>query len=271
MLRIGVVGYGYVGKVMHKYFKQKYDTVFTDPMYPPGIEEDSVTLKDINECDLAVVCVPTKMNEDGSCDTTIVEETVKNLCTPLVLIKSTIAPGTTDRMQEGNLTSKIVFSPEYCGESTYNTGHDFVQNAANEPFYIFGGPAEATSKMCDIFTPISGPTKTYYQCTAIEGEIIKYMENSFLGTKVMFTYEMDQICKAFGAEFHKVREGWLLDPRINKSHTTVFNHNEQPFGGKCLPKDINAIVKACRDIGYDPKFLAELLLSNDRLGKIRKA
>jgi nucleotide sugar dehydrogenase len=271
MVKVGIVGLGYVGKVMFEFFSKKYDTWYYDTaasgmkLFLPKF----VSMERINTMNLAVVCVPTAMKGDGSCDTSIVEKVVGELETDLILIKSTVTPGTTDKLMARYPNKRIVFSPEYCGESTYNTGHDFVQDASNEPFYIFGGDSKDTSAMCDLFAPIAGPTKTYYQCTAIEAELIKYMENAFLGTKVVFTYEMDQICKTFGADFHKVREGWLLDPRINRSHTAVFNHNKEPFGGKCLPKDINAIVKACRDAGYDPRFLAELLLSNDRIGEKR--
>ena len=60
-----------------------------------------------------------------------------------------------------------------------------------------------------------------------------------------------------------MREGWLLDPRIGRSHSAVFTDN-RGFGGKCLPKDVNAIVRAASEVGYAPALLAEVLASNDR-------
>jgi len=258
-MKIGIVGYGYVGEAMCNFFMSKYEVFVFDGPKGLGMEAD------INKCDMAVVCVPTPMGEDGACDTSIVEQVVGWIDTPLILIKSTVSPGTTDRLIN-KYGKRIVFSPEYCGEPDYDPGHNFASNAANEPFHVFGGNPEDTSAVTQIVSRLAGPTKVYYQVSAIEAEIIKYMENAFLGTKVVFTYEMQKICETLGADFHKVREGWLLDPRINKSHTMYFADNESPFGGKCLPKDINGIIQACEAAGYSPGFIKELLASNKRLG-----
>jgi UDPglucose 6-dehydrogenase len=92
---------------------------------------------------------------------------------------------------------------------------------------------------------------------------VKYMENSFLATKVAFVNEFYEICRSFGADWHAVREGWLLDPRIGRSHSAVFTAN-RGFDGKCLPKDVNAIVRAASEVGYRPALLAEVLASNAR-------
>ena len=66
-----------------------------------------------------------------------------------------------------------------------------------------------------------------------------------------------------------MRELWLLDPRVNKMHTAVFTENNKPFGGKCFPKDISALVKFAQKNGYEAKFLEEVIRSNERVGKIR--
>jgi len=259
-MKVGIIGYGYVGEAMERFFNKKYETWVFDGPKGLGLEAD------VNGCDLAIVCVPTPMAEDKSCDTSIVEQVVEWCDAPLILIKSTVAPGTTDRLKE-KYGKRIVFSPEYCGEPDYDPGHNFATNAANEPFHIFGGAPEDTAAVVQAVSRIAGPTKTYMQVSAVEAEIIKYMENSFLGLKVVFTYEMQRICEAIGADFYKVREGWLLDPRVNKSHTMYFEDNETPFGGKCLPKDLNGIVRECEKRGYSPDLIKEALKSNERLSK----
>ena len=66
-----------------------------------------------------------------------------------------------------------------------------------------------------------------------------------------------------------MRELWLLDPRINKMHTAVFAQNNKPFGGKCFPKDINALARYAKKIGYEARLLEEVIKSNERIGKIR--
>jgi UDPglucose 6-dehydrogenase len=128
---------------------------------------------------------------------------------------------------------------------------------------ILGGDPPARRQFIDLLQPVLGPARTYFQCTAIEAEIIKYMENAYLATKVTFVSEFRKICEAFGADWHTVREGWLLDPRIEPTHTAAFA-SEPGFGGKCLPKDLTAIIRAATDAGYDPRFLTEVLHSNQR-------
>lgn len=269
-IKIGVVGCdGYVGRAMVNFFMNKYNVAGVDNAMPAEHIIEAAW-NNINEnCLLGVVCVPTQSKEDGSCDTSIVEEVVAKLETPLILIKSTIAPGTVDRLQAMYPEKRIVFSPEYCGESDYNPGHNFLGNVANEPFYIFGGDRADTAAVLEIVQRIAGPTKKYMQCTAKEAELIKYFENTFLGVKVVLAYEFHQICRQFDVDWNTVREGWLLDPRINPSHTSVFADNVEPFGGKCLPKDIKALVAACREVGYEPGFVSSTLLNNELLGERR--
>ena len=86
------------------------------------------------------------------------------------------------------------------------------------PFLIVGGDQSDSREIVEILEPIMGPTKTYFTCSALEAEVIKYMENSFFATKVTFVNEFFNICQALGANWYRVREGWLLDPRINKMH-----------------------------------------------------
>jgi UDP-N-acetyl-D-mannosaminuronate dehydrogenase len=93
--KIGIVGNGYVGKAFYNFFKSHYEVFIYDPAYNLSNTKD-----DINKCDLAVVCVPTPENEDGSCNTTIVEESINWIQTPLILLKSTVEVGTTDRLIE---------------------------------------------------------------------------------------------------------------------------------------------------------------------------
>jgi len=268
-MKIGIIGCdGFVGKAMVDFFVKGYSCAGVDAAWKE--QKQIVDAWDnINKnCELGVVCVPTPMSYTAECDTSIVKEVVQRLETPLILIKSTVPPGTTDRLRE-ETGKRIVFSPEFCGEPDYDPGHNFQNTVANEPFYIFGGDSQDTSKLVDIIQRIAGPTKKYFQCTAKEAETIKYFENTFLGVKVLLSYEFHQICNAIGVDWNTVRSGWLLDPRVNPSHTSVFHDQGAPFGGKCLPKDINALVKFSEKAGYLPEFIEELLKSNTRLGKLR--
>ncbi len=254
-MRVGIIGLGTVGKAMSQQFSRAAEIVGFDPAV-----SDRYPADDLADCAFAVICVNTPMSPDGSCDTSNVEEAVRRLPVDRVLIKSTVAPGTTDRLAV-ETGKQICFSPEYIGETSYSP---WAGDSHGVPFVIVGGDPAARTWLMDRMTPILGPDKAFLGCSALEAELIKYMENSFLATKVTFVNEFYEICRAFGADWHTVREGWLMDPRVGRSHSAVFP-SDRGFGGKCLPKDVNAIVKAATQAGYRPQFLAEVLASNDRL------
>lgn len=265
-IKIGIIGYGYVGKAMYDFFTIKYNTIWYDPYI-----SDSSTKEDINTCNLAVICVPTPTNlSDGSCDTSIIDNIIEWLETPVILIKSTISPGTTDRLIHKS-SKAICFSPEYIGESDYDTGrHNFNKNVLNSSFITIGGDSIIADKIIDIIIPIMGPNKKYHITTALTAELAKYMENCYLSTKVVFCYEFEQICKTFNTSYNAVRECWLLDPRMESSHSVVFHTNITPYSGKCLPKDMKAIISASTKNGYVPEFLIDIERSNMRIGNIRR-
>lgn len=268
--KIGIVGFGYVGKAMRHFFEGHYEVCIYD-LNPQSGDTSSTfaTKEEINRCDLGVVCVPTPALSSGKCDLSAVKQTMEWLDTPLILLKSTVPVGTTDKLRK-ELGKKIVFSPEYCGESSYWTPYAFHTDIKETPFFTFGGEKKDTSEMVDYFLPICGPVKQYRQTSATAAEMAKYMENSFYATKITFCYEFATLCEWLGIDFNEVRELWLLDPRINPMHTAVFHSNEYPFSGKCLPKDLASIIQLSLDSGYDPCLLREVGKSRERLAAIRR-
>ncbi len=258
MTKIAIVGRGYVGKAYAKLFP---NSIFYE-------RQGETNRDEINQCGLAIVSVPTKMNEDGSCDTSIVEEVVSWLQTPLILIKSTIPPGTT-KMLKSKYKKHICHSPEYVGEGGYYI--PFWQfphptEPQHHSFMIIGGDPQDREDILQFFYPVLGPTKTYYQVDETTSEIIKYMENCAIGAKVTLCNEFYNIAKAFGVPYSPIREGFVLDERQGKMFTTVFK-DKRGWSGKCLPKDINAIVYASKKAGYEPQFLEEIIKSNTRIQK----
>ena len=257
-MKIAIIGTGYVGSAFKELVSGRYETITYDVAdnipYPQEM---------IDSSDVAVVCVPTPMAEDGSCDTSIVEAAIEKINGPLILIKSTVSPGTTARLAE-KTGKRICFSPEYIGESTYN--NPIYKTMADTPFLIVGGQHEDVEKIFTILEPIMGPHCRYFACSSTEAEVIKYMENSFLAMKVSFVNEFYEIAKTFDTDWHTVREGWLLDERIGRPFTSVFK-NARGFSGKCLPKDVNGIVKASEAKGFTPTILKSILAFNDKIRK----
>lgn len=264
-MRIAVIGSkGYVGSAMVNMLKDHYEVFEYDISF---LTEKSLKAaqKIVNEYNLAVVCVPTPMAKDGSCDTSIVEEVIAWLKTPVILIKSTIPPGTTKHLSE-KYKKRIVFSPEYVGEGKYHVSPrmDFQTDMKKTPFLILGGEQKDNEYILNLLVPVLGPEKTYYQCGSTEAELIKYMENTYFGVKITFAQEMYDISQHLGLDWYKVWQGWALDPRVDVMHTAVFPNN-RGFSGKCLPKDLNALVKRSKEAGYTPIMLEAMLKSNKKI------
>lgn len=255
MNKVAIIGgTGYVGKAYAKLFPNAY-------LYSRSVG----TREDVNTCDLAIVCVPTPMREDGSCDTSIVEDTVAWLKTPLILIKSTIPPGTTKELKK-KYRKRICHSPEYVGEGGYYIPfwqYPHPTEPQHHSFMIIGGSPRDREEILDMFYPVLGATKTYYQVDETTSELIKYMENSAIAAKVILCNEFYELAKTFGVSYSQVREGFVLDERQGKMFTAVYK-NRRGFDGKCLPKDVNAIVIAAKKAGYYPEFLEQILRSNKR-------
>lgn len=270
-MRVAIAGFGYVGKAFYEFFKSHYEVVVYDTSQTVCAEFKFVSNnhKVLNEANLVVICVPTPSKSDGSANLDFVEEVLSGLNeNKLVLIKSTIPPNTTNNLSKIYPHLRLVFSPEYIGESSYYLPYpyDFNKELIKTPYFIFGGNVEDTTEMIDIFTQIAGPVKEYIQTTSLNAEICKYMENCFYATKIIFCNEFYKICETFGANYTSVRELWLKDPRITKTHTVIYNKDKnQCFSGKCLPKDLSAIINNSIKNGYKPEFLESVLSSNKRI------
>ena len=256
--KVAIIGYGYVGKAMYNFFKDHYEVRVFDPN-----KEDSHTKEEINDCDLGVICVPTPMRDDSSCDASIVEDVASWLKTPLVILKSTVSVGTTDELASKH-GLRIVFAPEYCGESTYWSPYSFHTEVKDTPFFTFGGNSKDCSEAIDYYLPVTGPMKAYHQTNAKTAEMAKYMENCFYATKIAFCNEIYSICEGMGVDWNAAREAWLLDPRIHPMHTAVFKNN-RGFGGKCLPKDLNAMISFAEQGGVNPILLKSVWQSNKEI------
>lgn len=251
-MKVAIIGFGHVGKAIQIIFPEAI-------VYDKFIPQYSTHQEQVNGCDLGIVCVPTpECQEDGACDVSAVEEVVSWLDTPLILIKSSIPPGTTEHLKK-KYSKRITVSPEYFGESSYWLPETF--SPLGWPYLIVGGERPDTAEVIQFFAPRLGPDKVYRQTDSKTAELTKYMENAWLACQVIFAAEFSEAADSFGVDYSELRELWALDPRVSKWHTLVFGGNKG-FGGKCLPKDLNAIIAASRASGHDPKFLQAIWDSN---------
>lgn len=234
MTKVVICGFGYVGKGMQTVFPEA--AIYDPPAGYPDLNERR------RFAELAIICVPTPSLPDGRCDTSIVEQVIRELPEEtLILIKSTVPPGTTDRLRF-TTGRRLVFSPEYMGEGGYWVPPEFPdpRTPLSHRFMILGGDPPDCTQIADIFARRMGPATRFRFMRAAEAEAVKYFENAFLALKVVYANEMRRFCDEHGLNYYHVREGWLDDPRVGVSHSLSFAA-KRFFDGKCLPKDLNAL------------------------------
>lgn len=249
-MKIAIIGTGAVGMGMAKLFE---DAVLYDE--PKGIGGRA----EVNACDLAFVAVPTPQAPDGSSDTSIVEEVVSWLGTPTIVLRSTVSVGMTRRLAT-SYRKDIVFQPEYGPAETPD--HPF-NDLRNVRWIILGGEPGPSKRALRAWQSVYSSDVTVRFTTWEAAELAKYMENAFLAIKVTFCNELYEIAERVGVDYDELRELWLMDPRIGKTHTWV-PPEARGFGGRCLPKDLAALIRTAEERAYAPELLREVVRSNER-------
>ena len=244
-MKIGIVGYGVVGRALSKLFggEDGKEEVRVYDKFVRGLNTAGRKAA-IQACDLVFVAVPTPEGPGGACDVSAVEEVVSWVVAPMCL-KSTVPPGTVDRLVEST-GKRICFSPEYVGETRWHPWKGIESHG----FVIVGGERKLCDLVVTAYQAHLGPLVRYYVTEARTAELCKYMENSFLATKVAFVNQFYDLARAYGVDYHELREIWLADERIGRSHTIVTE--ERGYRGRCLPKDVAAIIHASQPRGGAP-------------------
>ena len=201
----------------------------------------------VKEAKVLFVCVPTPMRKDGTCYTGIVEEVIREINETandhIIVIKSTIPPGTTDRINKEYTHSTVIFNPEFLTEE------NFLEDFRNQKRIILGGDRKGTNKLRQIYSKVF-PNATIVKTGSNTAEMVKYFTNTFLATKVSFANEMHSVCEQIGIDYDKVVEYATYDERLGKSHWAVPGPDgDFGFGGHCLPKDLSAIINTFETYG----------------------
>jgi len=249
---IGIIGQGFVGTAVREGFRNH----FTIETYDKFKSEASTcdTLAELcGKAHVVFVCLPTPMRRDGSCDLSIVQQTVRNIdaqqLNNVAVIKSTVPPGTTGALNEECKNIQVVFNPEFLTEANY------IDDFKNQNRIIIGGPRPASTTVKNLFK------KAFYSTPIIKtgsstAEMVKYFINCFLATKVSFANEIKQICDHTDIDYDKVVEYALYDNRIGETHfSTPGPDGRAGFGGSCFPKDINAMITFATNLNVTPSVL----------------
>ena len=268
-MTIGIIGQGYVGTAIKSGFEKYYELETYDKF---STSKSTVNLHDlVLLSDVIFVCVPTPMNVDGSCHIGIVEEVISEVneisisseSNPIVVLKSTVPPGTTDRLNKKCKGINIIFNPEFLTEA------NFIEDFKNQTRIILGGTRKGTNVLRQVYSKVF-PTAHIIKTGSITAEMVKYMTNAYLATKVSFSNEIKQICDKLDIDYDKVVEYAILDERLGKTHLGVPGPDgDCGFGGHCLPKDINALISVAREFGIEPEVLEAVVETNDKVRKNR--
>jgi len=257
-MKIGIVGNGFVGSSVAFGFSPQTGCDGADiKIYDKDKYKSLNTLEEIvNESDFIFVSVPTPSNKDGSINLDILYDVFNDMnklnyrTDNIFLVRSTVVPGTSRKMQRKYGRLNIVFNPEYLTERSAK--FDFI----NQARFILGGDEIHTSKVSKLFRWRFGKSIPIIETNYETAELVKYMNNCFNATKISFMNEMKQISDACGANWEDAVEGFLRDGRVGHSHVKVPGPDGKlGFGGSCFPKDIQAMVSFARSLDIEPNVL----------------
>lgn len=271
-MKIGVIGNGFVGKATCTLACNQVKLLCYDINHelcsPQGC-----TLKMISNCDLIFISVPTPMMKDGSCYLEILESVVndlskiKSLDKMCVVIRSTVPPGTADRLN-------CFFMPEFLTEKNY------LNDFKNCSQWIFGLKNNDQDNLFKYRIQTLFHLSFEYQqiesekCIFLlnkEAEMVKLFRNTFLATKVSFCNEIYDYCNSENINYNNMIKIACDDSRIGHSHSVVPGHDSMKgFGGTCFPKDINNLLHLMKKNNVKSYILKNVIKRNEEYDRNEK-
>lgn len=237
-----------VGTPLKRYFEEKRGYVRGRDLFLYDIDSRKGYDDDPNEADIIFIAVPSPSRADGSVEINPVISALARLKSrKTAVIKSTVPPGTTERLQKRFPYLKILFNPEFLTEK--NAWNDFLKPDRQ----IVGFTRKSRAVSSKVFALLPAPPFSAlarkYKFTATEAELIKYAANVYLARRVVFANVIADVAAKLGADYENVRRGLAADKRIGDSHLDVCYHGYRGFGGYCFPKDARAFLAVCNGLG----------------------
>jgi UDPglucose 6-dehydrogenase len=269
-ISVNILGYGFVGSACG-FLCEKNNVEFNvcDTQLKTGnfnyfnnIPELVCFSESKSDVNFYFICVPTPSDSEGKCDTSIVENVIKQLSLivkkrSIIVIKSTIKPGTTRNIYNkyNNEKLDIVFCPEFLREVSYK---DDIYSAEFVLFGIDEGQKALINDLKDLFTNYLYKHKykknnessfEFYFKTFEECELFKYTLNTFFATKITFFNEIYELCNKIGVDYQNLKSLFKLDKRIGDYGTVVPGMDGFGYTRSCLPKEIRALIKLQEELG----------------------
>lgn len=246
MKSIGIIGGGFVGQILHRYYPESRVFDVLDAL-------KTHSLGDVLAQDIVFIAVNFGDNARGDSYTLLASQLAVAPRGRVFVIKSTFVPGTTDRLQKEFPQHSFVYNPEFLTEMT--AWEDFTNPWAQ----ILGLPHQSLPLWKELFDLLpDAPVKRVV--SPLDAEMLKHAKNSFYALKVIYFNEMYDACQRLGADYETVREVLVQDPWIGDSHSKIFHKGYRGFGGKCLPKDAHALA-----VVSESELLVKIIEINDKL------
>ncbi|MDL0141324.1 MULTISPECIES: UDP-glucose 6-dehydrogenase AglM [Halobacterium] len=293
---VSIVGSGYVGTTIAACFAELGHTVVNvdvdadvvaaindgdAPIHEPGLAERidahagtrlraTTDYEAVRDTDVTFLALPTPAREDGSIDTSIMESGAASLGEALagaddhmVVVKSTVVPGTTEDVVESALVGAGFDDPLLAMNPEFLRMGSAVDDFRHPDKVVFGARRDAAyDQLHAVFEPLLAEAgdATVVETGLREAEMIKYANNAFLASKVSLINDLGNICKELGVDAYEVADAISEDDRISGR----FLRSGVGWGGSCFPKDVAAITAAAKDAGYEPAMLEAAVEVNDR-------
>lgn len=232
-MEIGIIGNGFVGNSLFQLFSQKFQV----KIYDICSDKSNCTFDELIDLEFIFLCLPTP-SKNKKCDISLIQNAIVKLkklnFQGTIVIKSTVPPGTTEKMT--CIYNNILFNPEFLREK-----HALFDTLNPERIFIGGNNAD---KLKEIYVLFFSPDIIFTEEIPTNFEMVKYMSNTFLATKVALANEFFNLSKNLELEYNTLKSYLVLDSRINSSHLNVpGDSGKLGYGGNCFIKDTEAFIQ----------------------------
>lgn len=257
-MKIGIIGKGTVGKAVYEGLQYLgHQMSFVDPAYP------ETKFEDILDTECVFICVPTNQAPNGDCDTSIVENVISELSRSsypgLVGVKSTVIPGTSERLSFSFPNLRICSVPEFLRAKSALA--DFMYN---HDLLVIGSNREEDFETVKQIHGHLPKNVAYVKPT--EAEVIKYFNNVNHSVQIIFSNIAYEVCKKLGVHYDAVYHAISKRECFNPAYL-MCNENLRGFGGHCLPKDTSAWSNLVKNLGLPYEMIDAVIKDNEKINK----
>ena len=264
-MKVGIIGSGIVGGSTGKALSKKHEIIYYDKFKLPQ-NDPSYMQRIAREAEITFTCVPTPMKSNGQMDYSAIYDSLDYLLDEInnagrnpreliSVIRSTAVSGTTEMLSQ-KYPFKFAFNPEFLREKHAEEDMNNLDRVI-----IGANDMETALKIVEMYKEVF-PNADYQIFDIKTAEMIKYAANVMLASQIAIANEIYRICRALGIEYNSVERAILHDSRIGKNIDVPGHDGKLGFGGKCLPKDLNALIYMAREHGVIPHLLEEVWRTN---------